>query len=52
MKFTLMPTVNQRYKIIKIIWRDKLLGTEKYSLKKEAKNKIRIPATKKNFTKE
>tara|TARA_Y100001978_G_scaffold117086_1_gene104426 strand:- start:311 stop:454 length:144 start_codon:yes stop_codon:yes gene_type:complete len=47
-----MPTVNQRYNNIKIILSDKLLGIEIYSLKNEAKNKIKIPATKKNFTKE
>ena len=47
-----MPTVNQRYKRIKIILSGKLLGTEIYSLKKEPKNKIKTPATKKNFTKE
>ena len=47
-----MPTVNQRYNNIKIILRDKLLGTEIYSLKNKAKNKIKIPATKENFTKE
>ena len=52
MKFALMPTVNQRYKIIKTILRDKLLGTEMYSLKNEAKNKIKIPTTKENFIKE
>ena len=52
MKFTLMPTVNQRYNIIKIILRDKLLGIEIYILKKEPKNKIKTPATNKNFTKE
>ena len=49
MKFALMPTVNQRYKIIKTILRDKLFGTEMYSLKNEAKNKIKIPTTKENF---
>ena len=42
-----MPTVNQRYNIIKTILRDKLLGTEIYILKKEPKNKIKTPATKK-----
>ena len=47
-----MPNVNQRYNIIKIILRDKLLGTEIYSFKKETKNKIKTPATKKSFTKE
>ena len=47
-----MPKVNQRYNIIKIILNDKLLGTEIYSLKKEPKNKIKTPATKKNLTKE
>ena len=52
MKFALMPTVNQRYKIIKTILRDKLLGIEMYSLKNETKNKIKIPTTKKNFIKE
>ena len=52
MKFALMPTVNQRYKIIKTILRDKLFGTEMYSLKNEAKNKIKIPTTKENFIKE
>ena len=52
MKFALMPTVNQRYKIIKTILRDKLLGTEIYILKKKPINKIKTPATKKNFTKE
>ena len=49
MKFALMPTVNQRYKIIKTILRDKLFGTEIYILKNEPKNKIEIPATKNNF---
>ena len=52
MKFTLMPTVNHRYNIIKTILRDKLLGTEIYILKKEPKNKIKTPANKKNFKKE
>ncbi len=52
MKFTLMPTVNQRYNIINTILRDKLLGTEIYSLRKEPKNKIKTPASKKSFTKE
>ena len=52
MKFALMPTVNQRYKIIKTILRDKLLGIEMYSLKNETKNKVKIPTTKKNFIKE
>ena len=52
MKFALMPTVNQRYNIVKTIFRDKLLGTEMYSLKNEAKNKIKIPTTKENFIKE
>ena len=52
MKFALMPTVNQRYNIVKTILRDKLLGTEMYSLKNEAKNKIKIPTTKENFIKE
>ena len=47
-----MPTVNQRYNIMKTILRDKLLGTEMYSLKNEAKNKIKIPTTKENFIKE
>tara|TARA_Y100000589_G_scaffold273805_1_gene267370 strand:+ start:276 stop:419 length:144 start_codon:yes stop_codon:yes gene_type:complete len=47
-----MPTVNQIYNIIKIILRDKLLGTEKYILKKEPKNKIKTPTNKKNFIKE
>ena len=47
-----MPTVNQRYNIIKTILRDKLLGIEIYSLKKELKNKIKTPAKKNNFTKE
>ena len=47
-----MPTVNQRYNIIKTILRDKLLGTEIYILKKESKNKIKTPATSKNFKKE
>ena len=52
MKFALMPTVNQRYNIIKTILRDKLLGIEMYSLKNDAKNKIKIPTTKENFIKE
>ena len=47
-----MPTVNQRYNNIKTILRGKLLGTEIYILKKETKNNIKTPATKKNFTKE
>jgi len=47
-----MPTVNQRYNIIKIILRDKLLGTEIYNFKKEPKNKIKIPNSKKIFMKE
>ena len=47
-----MPTANQRYNMIKTILRDKLLGTEIYILKKEAKNNIKTPATKKNFKKE
>ena len=47
-----MPTVNQRYNIIKTILRNKLLGIEIYILKKEPKNKIKTPATKMNFTKE
>ena len=47
-----MPTVNQRYNIVKTILRNKLLGTEIYILTKEPKNKIKIPVTKKNFTKE
>ena len=47
-----MPTVNQRYNIIKTILRDKLLGTEINILKKEPKNKIKTPANKKNFVKE
>ena len=47
-----MPIVNQRYNIIKTILIDKLLGTEIYILKKEPKNKIKTPATKKNFIKE
>ena len=51
-KFTLIPTVNQKYNIVKTILRNKLLGTEIYSLKKEPKNKIKTPVNKKNFTKE
>ena len=47
-----MPIVNQIYKIIKTILRDKLLGTEIYILKKEPKNKIKTPVTKKNLTNE
>ena len=47
-----MPTVNQRYNIIKIILRDKLLGIEIYSLKKEPKNKTKTPANKINLMKE
>ena len=47
-----MPIVNQRYNIIKIILRDKLLGTVRYSLKKEPRNKIKTPAKNENFTKE
>jgi len=47
-----MPTVNQRYNIIKIILKDKLLGTEIYILKKEPKNKIKTPATSENLAKE
>ena len=47
-----MPIVNQIYKIIKTILRDKLLGTDIYILKKEPKNKIKTPTTKKNFMKE
>ena len=47
-----MPTVNQRYNPIKTILRDKLLGTEIYILKKEPKNKIKTPASKKYFKKE
>ena len=44
-----MPTVNQRYSIIKTILRDKLLGTEIYNFKKETKNKIKTPARNKIF---
>ena len=47
-----MPTVNQRYNSIKAILRNTLLGTEINILKKEPKNKIKTPVTKKNFTKE
>ena len=47
-----MPTVNQRYNIIKTILSDKLLGTEIYIFKKQPKNKIKTPTTKENFTKE
>tara|TARA_Y100000589_G_scaffold172287_1_gene163560 strand:- start:235 stop:378 length:144 start_codon:yes stop_codon:yes gene_type:complete len=47
-----MPTVNQRYKRIKIILSGKLLGTEIYSLKNASIKKIITPTNKKNFTKE
>ena len=50
MKFTLIPTVNQRYNMIKIILRENLLGIEIYILKKDPKNKINIPTNKKIFT--
>ena len=52
MKFTLIPTVNHRYKITKTIFRDKLLGIEIYSFKKEPKNKTKIPNKNINLTKE
>ena len=51
MKFTLIPTVNQRYNMVKIILRENLLGTEIYNLIKDPKNKINIPNNKKIFTK-
>ena len=47
-----MPTVNQRYNIIKTILRDKLLGTEIYILKKKPENKIKTPAIKKYLARE
>ena len=51
-KFTFIPTVNQRYNNIKAILRDKLLGTVIYSLIKEPKNKIKTPSKRKIFAKE
>ena len=51
MKFILIPTVNQRYNMVKIILRENLFGTETYNFTKDPKNKINIPTNKKIFKK-